>query len=46
MVREGLWDIVSGTEAPPNQETKADKYKKYLVRRDKALATIVLAIDL
>ena len=45
LIREGLWGIVSGTEAPPDQTTEAEKYKKYMGRRDKALATIVLAMD-
>ena len=45
LVREGLWGIVSGTEECPDRETDADKYTKYVGRRDRALATIVLAID-
>ena len=45
LVREGLWGIVADTEEPPNRETSADKYTKFMARRDRALATIVLAID-
>ena len=44
LIREGLWGIVAGTEEPPNRETDADKYAKFMSRRDKALATIVLAV--
>lgn len=42
LVREGLWGIVDGTEAAP---ADADRRAKYMARRDRALATIVLAID-
>ena len=45
LVREGLWGIVAGTEEPPDPATDADKYAKYILRRDRALATIVLAVD-
>ena len=44
LIREGLWGIVAGTEEPPNRETDADKYAKFMSWRDKALATIVLAV--
>ena len=45
LMREGLWGIVAGTEEPPDQEADAEKYAKFVSRRDKALATIVLAVD-
>ena len=45
LIREGLWGIVAGTEESPDRETEADKYAKFMSRRDKALATIVLAVD-
>lgn len=45
LVREGLWGIVAGTEACPDATDSRDRYTKYMVRRDQALATIVLAID-
>ena len=45
LVREGLWGIVAGTKEPPDRGTYPDKYAKFMSRRDKALATIVLAID-
>ena len=44
LIREGLWGIVSGTEERPDG-TDADKLAKYLARRDRALSTIVLAVD-
>ena len=44
LIRDGLWGIVAGTEVPP-PETNADKYAKYMARRDRALAIIVLAVD-
>ena len=42
---EGLWGIVAGSEEPPDPATDAAKYAKYILRRDHALATIVLAVD-
>ena len=39
LVRDGLWGIVSGTETAP-----AHDRQKFLARRDRALATIVLAV--
>ena len=45
LVREGPWGIVAGTEEPPDRGTDPDKYAKFMSRRDKALATIVLAVD-
>ena len=44
LIREGLWGIVAGTEECPDP-TNADKYTKYMARKDRALATIVLAVD-
>ena len=45
LIREGLWGIVAGTEECPDSATDADKHMKYMTRRDRALATIVLAVD-
>ena len=45
LVREGLWGIVAGTEEPPDPAADAAKYAKYISRSDRALATIVLAVD-
>ena len=42
LMKEGLWNFVTGDEnAPENQGEQA----KYLLRRDRALATIVLSVD-
>ena len=44
LVRDGLWEIVAGTEtAPPEEE--AARLSKFLAKRNRALATIVLAVD-
>ena len=43
LMKEGLWNIVEGTEAAPGQEN--DRYAKFLARRDRALAIIVLSIE-
>ena len=45
LMREGLWGIVAGIETAPDATTEADSYAKFMVRSDRALATIVLAID-
>lgn len=44
LMKEGLWNIVNGTETAPGQ-AQAEKYAKFMSRRDKALATIVLSIE-
>ena len=42
LIKEGLRNIVTGNEnAPENQGEQA----KYLLRRDRALVTIVLSVD-
>lgn len=44
LMKEGLWGIVNGTEkAPPEEE--ADKYSKFVTKRDRALALVVLSVD-
>ena len=44
LMKDGLWSIVNESERHP-EETQADKYAKYVVRRDRVLAIIVLAVD-
>ena len=44
LIREGLWGIVAGTEKAPDA-ANADKLAKFKGRSDRALATIVLAVD-
>ena len=43
-MKDGLWGIVSGSEECPPM-TEADKYSKFVGRRDRALATIVLSVE-
>ena len=43
LIKEGLWGIVAGTEEHP--DTDDANYTKYLSLRDRALATIVLAVN-
>ena len=45
LIREGLCGIVNRTGECPDQATEADKYAKFQKRMDRALATIVLALD-
>ena len=42
LIKEGLWGIVNGTERAPTEN--ADQHARFAARRDKVLATIVLAI--
>ena len=42
--KAGLWDIVTGEEDGPQQETP-DAISKFRKRKDRALATIVLAVS-
>ena len=44
LMKEGLWTIVNGTEVPP-PATETDKVAKFMVKKNRALATIVLAIE-
>lgn len=43
-MKDGLWGIVSGSEAAP-EAAHADRLTKYNTRKDRALATIVLSLD-
>ena len=43
LIKEGLWDIVNGTETAPTEGV--ERQAKFAMRRDKALATIVLAVE-
>ena len=45
LMKDGLWGIVSGSEEAPSAETDAEKHAKYLSRRDRALALIVLSVE-
>ena len=43
LMRDAVWGIVSGNEEAPAVDS--DDHPKFVVRRDRALATIVLCID-
>ena len=43
LMKDGLWGIVSGSERAP--EEGSDEHFKFIARRDRALAIIVLSID-
>ena len=42
--RDGLWNIVSGSETAPDT-SEAERYSKFVARRDRALAVIVLSVE-
>ena len=44
LMKESLWSIISGTEETPRVDN-ADPRRKFMARRDRALAIIVLAVD-
>ena len=39
------WELINGTEVGPDPDREADKYVNFTTRRDRELATIVLAVD-
>ena len=41
LMKEGVWSILNSSEHAPGAED-GDKYAKFMVRRDRALVTIVL----
>jgi len=43
LIKDGLWGIVNGTETAPTED--AEQQAKFLSRKDKALAIIVLAVE-
>ena len=44
MMRDGLWSTVNGSEDPPDP-SQAERHTSFVVRRDCALAIIVLSIE-
>lgn len=44
LMKENLWSLVAGYEEAP-LATEKDKFEKYRMRRDRALAVIVLSVD-
>jgi transposase InsO family protein len=45
LMKDGLWGIVTGTERCPDQAADGDAYIKFVARRDRALAIVVLSIE-
>ena len=45
LMKDGLWGIVNGTESAPNREADAERHAKFVSRRDRALALIVLSVE-
>ena len=43
LMKDGLWGIVKGTEKTPGEDN-AEAQKKYMARRDRALALVILAV--
>ena len=44
LMKDSVWDIVSGTEEAPGEDN-ADARRKFMARRDRTLMIIVLAVD-
>ena len=44
LMRDSLWSIVNGSEIAPADNT-TDRYLRFVTRRDRPLAMIVLSID-
>ena len=44
LIKEGLWSIVNRTELISNDASREQK-EKFVLRKDKALATIVLSVE-
>ncbi|GAB1600790.1 hypothetical protein Ahia01_000357100 [Argonauta hians] len=45
LIKDGLWNIVNETEIVPDKQSEPASYVKYLSRKDRALATIVLSVE-
>ena len=41
LMKDGLWGIIKGTEETPGEDN-AEAQKKYMARRDRALALVIL----
>ena len=44
LMKDGRWNIISGAETPPAQR-EGDKYSNFVIKRDRALAIIVMSIE-
>ena len=45
LIKQGVWGFITGTEIEPDEEGDLAAWRKFNDRSDKALATIVLAVD-
>ena len=45
LIKEASWNIVNGSEVSPDPGADRNVYTKYVTRRDRALATIVLSVE-
>ena len=45
LMKDGLWGIVNGSESAPDAATDAEKHAKFVSRRDRALALIMLSVE-
>ena len=45
LMKDGLWGIVNSSEAARDSATDADKHAKFVSRRDRGLALIVLSVE-
>ena len=45
LMKDGLWEIVTKKEVAP-EKTNTNKYTKFIARKDRVLAKIVLTVDL
>ena len=45
LIRDGIWNMVNGTEIIPDFRTEMGLHAKYLSRKDRALVTIVLSLE-
>ncbi|KAK3893175.1 hypothetical protein Pcinc_003000 [Petrolisthes cinctipes] len=44
LIKEDVWSVVDGTEPIPDP-TDTNKYNKYVLKKNKALAIVVLSVD-
>ncbi|KAK4324010.1 hypothetical protein Pmani_005322 [Petrolisthes manimaculis] len=44
LIKEDVWSLVDGTEPIPDP-TETNKYSKYVLKKNKALAIVVLSVD-
>ena len=45
LIRDGVWNIINGTEIVPDSRTEMGLHAKYLLCKDHILATIVLTLE-